>query len=100
MFNFYRCFIPKAAHILSLIAKFLEGHTNKKKSHSSVRKSSEPLTWNENAEQTFLAVKNAMVEATLLRHPIPGAHLSLRGDASDIAIGALYFNYCRGNGNQ
>ncbi|GFX03332.1 transposon Ty3-G Gag-Pol polyprotein [Trichonephila clavipes] len=33
---------------------FLEGHTNQKKSHSSVRKSSEPLTWNENAEQAFL----------------------------------------------
>ncbi|GFV82981.1 pro-Pol polyprotein [Trichonephila clavipes] len=58
MFNFYRCFIPKAAHILAPIVQFLEGHTNQKKSHCSVRKSSEPLTWNENAEQAFLAAKN------------------------------------------
>ncbi|GFW60928.1 hypothetical protein TNCV_4871391 [Trichonephila clavipes] len=31
MFNFYRRFIPKAAHILALLIKFLEEHTNKKK---------------------------------------------------------------------
>ncbi|GBN62681.1 Retrovirus-related Pol polyprotein from transposon opus [Araneus ventricosus] len=50
MFNFYRCFIPKAAHILAPIVQFLEGHTNEKKSRSSVRKSFEQLKWNENAE--------------------------------------------------
>ncbi|GBO21922.1 Pro-Pol polyprotein [Araneus ventricosus] len=77
MFNFYRCFIPKAAHILAPIVQFLEGHTNKKKSRSSVCKSSEQLKWNENAEQAFIAAKNAIAEATLLRHPIPGAQLSL-----------------------
>ncbi|GBM54014.1 Transposon Ty3-I Gag-Pol polyprotein [Araneus ventricosus] len=77
MFNFYRCFIPKAAHILAPIVQFLEGHTNKKKSRSSVCKSSEQLKWNENEEQAFIAAKNAIAEATLLRHPIPGAHLSL-----------------------
>ncbi|GFX19476.1 transposon Ty3-I Gag-Pol polyprotein [Trichonephila clavipes] len=55
MFNFYRCLIPQAAHILAPIVQFLEGHTNQKKSHSSVRKSSEPLKWDENAEQAFLA---------------------------------------------
>ncbi|GBN05290.1 Transposon Ty3-G Gag-Pol polyprotein [Araneus ventricosus] len=87
MFNFYRCFIPKAAHILPPIVQFLEGHTNKKKSRSSVRKSFEQLKWNENAEQAFLAAKNAIAEATLFRHPIPGAQLSLWVDASDVAIG-------------
>ncbi|GFT91430.1 retrovirus-related Pol polyprotein from transposon opus [Trichonephila clavipes] len=65
-----------AAHILAPVVQFIEGHTNQKKSHSSGRKSSEPLTWIENAEQTFLAAKNAMAEANLLRHPIPGAQLS------------------------
>ncbi|GFV12231.1 RT_RNaseH_2 domain-containing protein [Trichonephila clavipes] len=87
MFNYYTCFIPKAAHIRAPIVQFLEGHTNQKKSHSSVRKSSQPLKWNENAEQTFLAEKKSIAEATLLRHPIPGAQLSLWVDASDIAIG-------------
>ncbi|GBN63691.1 hypothetical protein AVEN_180259-1 [Araneus ventricosus] len=66
--------------------KFLEGHTNKKEPRSSVRKSSEQLKWNENAEQAFIAAKNAIVEATLLRHSIPGAKLSLWVDASDVAI--------------
>ncbi|GFS84251.1 retrovirus-related Pol polyprotein from transposon opus [Trichonephila clavipes] len=87
MFNFYRCFIPKAAGIFAPIVQSLEGCTNQKKSHSSVRKSSEPLTWSENAEQAFLAVKNAMAETTLLRRPVPGAQLNLWVYASDIAIG-------------
>ncbi|GBN54579.1 hypothetical protein AVEN_79118-1 [Araneus ventricosus] len=46
MFNFYRCFMPKAAHILAPRVQFLEGHTNKKKSHSSVRKSNGMKTQN------------------------------------------------------
>ncbi|GBM89585.1 Retrovirus-related Pol polyprotein from transposon opus [Araneus ventricosus] len=94
--NFFRCFIPKAAHILAPIIQFLEGHSNKKKSHSSVRKSSEQLKWNENAEQAFLAAKNAIAEATLLRHPIPGAQLSLWVDASDVAIGGALSQLSQG----
>ncbi|GBO08309.1 Transposon Tf2-11 polyprotein [Araneus ventricosus] len=81
-----QCFIPEAAHILAPIVQFLEGYTNKKKSRSSVCKSSEQLKWNETAEQAFIAEKNAIAEATLLRHPIPGAQLSLWVDASDVAI--------------
>ncbi|GBN70242.1 Transposon Ty3-I Gag-Pol polyprotein [Araneus ventricosus] len=96
MLNFYRCFIPKAAHILAPIVQFLEGHTNKKKSRSSVRKSFEQLKWNENAEQAFLAAKKAIAEATLLRHPIPGAQLSLWGDASDVAIGGTLSQLSQG----
>ncbi|GBN71001.1 Transposon Ty3-G Gag-Pol polyprotein [Araneus ventricosus] len=86
MFNFYRCFIPKAAHILAPIVQFLEGHTNKKTFRSSVRKSSEQLKWNENGEQAFISAENAIAEAALLRHPIPGAQLSLWVNASDVTI--------------
>ncbi|GBN69221.1 Transposon Ty3-G Gag-Pol polyprotein [Araneus ventricosus] len=96
MFNFYRCFIPKAAHILAPIVQFLEGYTNKKKSRSSVCKSSEQLKWNETAEQAFIAAKNAIAEATLLRHPIPGAQLSLWVDASDVAIGGTLSQLSQG----
>ncbi|GBM42481.1 Transposon Tf2-11 polyprotein [Araneus ventricosus] len=96
MFNFYRCFIPKAAHILAPIVQFLELHTNKKKSHSSVRKSSEQLKWNETEEQAFLAAENAIAEATLLRYPIPGAQLSLWVDASDVAIGGTLSQLSQG----
>ncbi|GFU25921.1 retrovirus-related Pol polyprotein from transposon opus [Trichonephila clavipes] len=83
-------FIPKAAHILAPVVQFLEGHTNQKKSHSSVRKSSE------NAEQAFLAAKNAIAEATLLRHHIPGTQLSLWVDASDNAIGGTLSQLSQG----
>ncbi|GBM14138.1 hypothetical protein AVEN_60967-1 [Araneus ventricosus] len=53
-----------------------------------VRKTSEQLKWNENAEQAFIDAKNAIAEATLLRHTIPGARLSLWVEASDVAMGA------------
>ncbi|GFX98072.1 pro-Pol polyprotein [Trichonephila clavipes] len=75
MFNFYRCFIPKAEHILAPIVQFLEGHTNQKKSHSSVRKSSESLKWNENAEKAFLAAKNAIVEDLISQYSTDIRHV-------------------------
>ncbi|GBM37946.1 hypothetical protein AVEN_46250-1 [Araneus ventricosus] len=96
MFNFYRCFISKAAHTLAPIVQFLERHTNKKKSRSSVRKSSEQLKWNENAEQAFIPAENAIAEATLLSHFIPGALLSLWIDTSDIAIGGTLSQLSQG----
>ncbi|GFX18045.1 retrovirus-related Pol polyprotein from transposon opus [Trichonephila clavipes] len=34
LFNFYRCFIPKAAHLLAPLIQFLEGHKNKKRTRS------------------------------------------------------------------
>ncbi|GBM99470.1 hypothetical protein AVEN_173219-1 [Araneus ventricosus] len=61
-----------------------------------VCKSSEQLKWNENAEQAFIAAKNAIAEATLLRHPIPGAQLSLWVDASDVAIGGTLSQLSQG----
>ncbi|GFX70915.1 transposon Ty3-G Gag-Pol polyprotein [Trichonephila clavipes] len=85
-----------STHILALKVQFLEGHTNQKKSHSSVCKSPEPLKWNENAEQAFLAAKNAIAEATLLRHPIPGSKLSLWVNASDNAIGGTLSQLSQG----
>lgn len=86
MFNFYRCFIPKAADILFPLTKLLEGQKNKK-TRSRSRDSSVQLEWNENADQSFNAAKNAIARATLLRHPIPGTQLSIWVDASDVAVG-------------
>ncbi|GFT24070.1 hypothetical protein TNCV_2063371 [Trichonephila clavipes] len=39
------------------------------------------------SEEAFRLAKNAIAEAALLRHPIPGASLSIWVDASDVAIG-------------
>lgn len=86
LFNFYRRCIPRAAHILAPLVKFLEGHKNKKK-HSRSKAPSEPLEWNDEATLSFNSAKEALANATLIRHPIPGAELSLWVDASDVAVG-------------
>ncbi|GFT39042.1 hypothetical protein TNCV_3691261 [Trichonephila clavipes] len=88
MYNFYRRFIPKAAHILALIIKFLEGHTNKKKPCRPLKSPQTPLEWTEEAENSFTAAKTALTDATLLKHPIPGATLSVWTDASNFPIGS------------
>ncbi|GFT33718.1 transposon Tf2-6 polyprotein [Trichonephila clavipes] len=71
LFNFYRRFVPKAAHLLAPLNKFLEGIKNFKKSKKT--------------------------DATLLRHPIPGAKLSLWTDASDKAVGGSLMQLCQNN---
>ncbi|GFU32796.1 transposon Tf2-11 polyprotein, partial [Nephila pilipes] len=48
----------------------------------------------EGAEKTFTDAKKALAEATPLKHPIPGALLSLWTDASDVAIGSSLMQLC------
>ncbi|GFW97118.1 hypothetical protein TNCV_2697401 [Trichonephila clavipes] len=87
LFNFYRRFVPKAAHLLAPLNKFLEGIKNfKKLKKVSCKNLHDSIQWTEEAEQAFNDAKNALADATLLRHPIPGAKLSLWTDASDKAI--------------
>ncbi|GBO41869.1 Transposon Ty3-G Gag-Pol polyprotein [Araneus ventricosus] len=88
MYNFYRRFIPRAAHILAPLNKFLEGHQNKRKSPHPSKKTENTLQWTEETEKAFTLAKQALVDATLLKYPIPGAQLSLWTDASDLAIGS------------
>ncbi|GFW97609.1 uncharacterized protein K02A2.6 [Trichonephila clavipes] len=59
----------------------------KKKTRSTVPQPTEQLQWNDAADAAFRLAKNAIAEAALLRHPIPGASLSIWVDASDVAIG-------------
>ncbi|GBO18110.1 Transposon Ty3-G Gag-Pol polyprotein, partial [Araneus ventricosus] len=88
IFNFYRRCIPKAADILEPLVKFLEGHKNKKKHpRSNAHSSNEQLQWSDAATLSFKASKEAITKATLLRHPKPGAQLSLWVDASNVAVG-------------
>ncbi|GFW24855.1 hypothetical protein TNCV_1961201 [Trichonephila clavipes] len=99
MYNFYRRFIPKAAHILALLIKFL-GHTNKKKPCRPSKSPQTPLEWTEEAENSFTAAKTALTDATLLKHPIPGATLSVWTDASNFAIGSSLMQLSNSNWNQ
>ncbi|GFW58005.1 transposon Ty3-I Gag-Pol polyprotein [Trichonephila clavipes] len=65
-----------------------EGHTNKKKPSHPSKNPQTPLEWTEEAENSFTAAKTALADATLLKHPIPGATLSVWTDASNFAIGS------------
>ncbi|GFS73100.1 retrovirus-related Pol polyprotein from transposon 17.6 [Nephila pilipes] len=87
LFNFYRFCISKDADILKSLAKFFEGLKNKKKHpRFNVRNSTEQLERNDDANLSFKASKNAPVNTTLLRHPIPVAELSLWVDESNVAV--------------
>ncbi|GFW59646.1 hypothetical protein TNCV_2756551 [Trichonephila clavipes] len=98
LFNFYRRFVPKAAHLLAPLNKFLEGIKNFKKSKKvSCKNLHDSIQWTEEAEQAFNDAKNALADATLLRHPIPGAKLSLWTDASDKAVGGSLMQLCQNN---
>ncbi|GFV73727.1 transposon Ty3-I Gag-Pol polyprotein [Trichonephila clavipes] len=97
MYNFYRRFIPKAAHILALLIKFLEGHTQKKKPSRPSKSPQTPLEWAEEAENSFTAAKTALTDTTLLKHPIPGATLSVWTDASNFAIGSSLMQLSNSN---
>ncbi|GFV14000.1 retrovirus-related Pol polyprotein from transposon opus [Trichonephila clavipes] len=98
LFNFYRRFVPKAAHLLAPLNKFLEGIKNFKKSKKvSCKNLRDSIQWTEEAEQAFNDAKNALADATLLRHPIPGPKLSLWTDASDKAVGGSLMQLCQNN---
>ncbi|GFV73720.1 transposon Ty3-G Gag-Pol polyprotein [Trichonephila clavipes] len=64
-------------------------HTKKKPSRPS-KSPQTPLEWAEEAENSFTAAKTALTDTTLLKHPIPGATLSVWTDASNFAIDIRY----------
>ena len=76
MINYYRRFIPRAAHHLSHLFDALKGKPK-------------VLSWNQDMEASFIAIKEALASAAMLRHPRPGANLAITSDASDHAMGAV-----------
>ena len=47
------------------------------------------LDWTQELNKVFEEAKNALSQATLLHHPVPGVHMALTTDASYTAIGAV-----------
>ena len=54
------------------------------------------MDWTQELNKAFEEAKNALSQATLSHHPLPGAPIALTTDASDIAIGALLEQQVRG----
>ncbi|GFX19152.1 hypothetical protein TNCV_3012961 [Trichonephila clavipes] len=98
LFNFYRRFVPKAAHLLAPLNKFLEGIKNFKKSKKfPVKICVTQFNGLRRQSRHLMMPKNALADATLLRHPIPGAKLSLWTDASEKAVGGSLMQLCQNN---
>ena len=76
MINYYRRFIPKAAHHLYPLFEAL-------------RSKSKKFEWTDTCQVAFEAIKSALSAATLLHHPRRGAHLAITTDASKVALGAI-----------
>jgi len=79
MLNFYRRFVPHIAATQGDLDALLCGTDMKKK---------KPVPWTPQANDAFVACKEALARATILAHPVEGAPLALVTDASDVAIGA------------
>lgn len=52
-------------------------------------KGNTPITWTAERDQGFEACKQSLIEAVLLSHPVPGAQLVIKCDASDSVMGAV-----------
>jgi cleavage and polyadenylation specificity factor subunit 1 len=79
LLNYYRRNVKHAAHIQAPLNDMLKGNKGKKNNH---------LEWTESQKLAFESCKKQIVEATILAHPDPEAHLMLFTDASDSAVGA------------
>lgn len=80
MLNFYRRFVPKAAHEQILLNNFLKGY--KKNSKTLIK-------WTDESMQAFEMCKAKLSNVSILTHPIISAPLAIMVDASDFAAGAV-----------
>ncbi len=76
--NFYRRFIPAAAHILKPLTDQLKGGP----------KPAASILWTEAMQAAFAAAKATLAGCVKLIHPLPGAEISLLVDALADHIGA------------
>ncbi len=76
LINFYRLFLPGIAGTLQPLTDLLRGNPKS-------------LSWSDSAAAAFCAAKAALISATALAHPLPGAVISLAADASVTHIGGV-----------
>lgn len=79
MVNFYRRWLPKAAHIMEPLTNLLAGKITEKK----------PIEWTDSLREAFRNTKELLASATLLSYINSDYELSITVDASDIAIGGV-----------
>lgn len=84
MINYYRRFIQNAANILTPLHRV------------ATLPKSQPYVWSEECKTAFVEAKHALISATMLLHPAPGAKLAITSDASDRAIGGVLEQRIRG----
>jgi hypothetical protein len=76
--NFYRRFVPAAAHIILPLTEAMKGNPSGKAE----------ISWSPDMEVAFQAAKAAVCSAALLAHPKDDAEIALMVDASSHHVGA------------
>lgn len=74
--NFYRCFIRNYSTIVAPLTSLTKGGKNK-------------LSWNPNAENAFIKIKEGFTTSPKLKHLNPEAQLIVKLDALDTGVGAI-----------
>ena len=87
MLNFYNRCIPHAAEIMKPLYEA-----------TTAKKQNKGLEWTEGMERSFKEAKKALEQATILRHPRPGAEIAMVADASGTAVGAVLQQRARQGG--
>lgn len=81
-FNYYRRFVPRFAEIVFPLTDLLRTKRSGEGQPCSLR-------WTDEAEDSFLRIKNTLVSAPILRYPDTKKPWILHTDASSKAIGAV-----------
>ncbi|KAJ8391458.1 hypothetical protein AAFF_G00089320 [Aldrovandia affinis] len=79
MVNFYHRFVPRAANLMRPLFGALKA---KAPDHA--------FNWSADMAKAFIDTKQALANATMLAHPLPGTPIKLTTDASDYTAGAVH----------
>jgi cleavage and polyadenylation specificity factor subunit 1 len=84
MINFYHRFIPQLAEILAPIYSHLSEFQKEKEKNKNIK-----FTFPKNCCEAFEKSKSALIDVTILTHPIENAKISIATDASCSSLGAV-----------